>query len=152
MEQEAIQNFREALRRLQRELSWQSRSDAACCGITIAQCYALSEIGKHKDISLVDLVAILGLDASTLSRTIENMVQADLVRRQPDLKDRRYLKITLTEQGKAVFDEINRTSNTYYSKILAALPPGKQNQVMESINLLTRAVSGADNGAYCREE
>lgn len=152
MELETIRKFREALRRLQRELSWQSRSDASCCGITVAQCHALMEIGRHKDISLGDLAAILGLDASTLSRTIENMVQSGLVKRQPDHKDRRYLNITMTEKGKTVFAEINQTSDSYYSKILAALPLEKQKQVIESINLLTRAVSDTDSGTCCREE
>ncbi len=152
MELEEIRHFREIIRRLQRNLSWQSKSDAACCGITVAQCHVLMEIGKVNEISIVDLASILGLDKSTLSRTIDGMVETGLVERVPNPEDRRYLKLTLTEQGKNLYDSINCTFDQYYQDVFAAIPPDKHQQVTESLNLLARAIAEKSSSECCREE
>lgn len=152
MELKDIRQFRETIKRLQRNLSWQSKSDAACCGITVAQCHALMEIGKNSEISLVDLASTLGLDNSTLSRTIDGMVEAGLVERRANPEDRRYLVITLTEKGKILFDSINRIFDQYFRNIFAAIPSEKHQQVMESLSLLTEAIAQSNSSECCREE
>jgi len=151
MELEDIRYFRETMRRLQLNLSWQSKSDAACCGITMAQCHVLMEIGIVSKISIVDLATILGLDKSTLSRTIDGMVELGLVERVPNPKDRRYLKLTLTQQGKKHFDSINCTFDQYYQDVFAAIPPDKHKQVTESLSLLARAIAEKYSSGCCRE-
>ncbi len=152
MELEDIRYFREIMRRLQRNLSWQSKSDAVCCGITVAQCHAMMEIGKVNKISIVDLASILRLDKSTLSRTIDGMVDAGLVERLPNPEDRRYIKLTLTEQGKNLFDSINCTFDQYYQNIFAAISSEKHQLVMESLSLLVEAMAVSKSSECCREE
>ncbi len=152
MELEDIRYFREIMRRLQRNLSWQSKSDAVCCGITLAQCHVLMEIGKVSEISIVDLASILGLDKSTLSRTIDGMVETGLVERLPNPEDRRFLKLTLTEEGKNLFDSINCTFDQYYKDVFAAIPSEKHQQVTESLSLLARAIAEKSSSECCREE
>ncbi len=152
MDLEDIRHFRETMRQLQRVLSWQSKSDAACCGITLAQCHVLMEIGKASKISIVDLALILGLDKSTLSRTIDGMVEIGLVERLSNPEDRRYLKLTLTEQGKNLFDSINCTFDQYYQDVFAAIPPEKHQQVAESLSLLAGAITEKSSSECCREE
>ena len=135
-----INLFREMMRRLQREAGWQMKSDASCCGVTVAQCHALLEVEKNGEISLVDLADRLGLDNSTLSRTVDSMVQEKLVERRANPHDRRYISIILTERGKEICNGINQTFNRYYSGVLDLVPEGKRSQVMESVNLLAAAL------------
>lgn len=152
MEFNDIRIFREAMHQLQRNLGWQWKCDAACCGITIAQCYALLEVGKNGVITLVDLASNLGLDTSTLSRTINGMVQAGLVERKANSEDRRFINITLAEQGKKIYDRINHNLDHYYTEIFTEIPPHKHRQVMESITMLANAINSLNNGNCCREE
>ncbi len=152
MELEEIRYFREIMRRLQLNLSWQSKSDAACCGITMAQCHVLMEIGKVNEISTVDLASILGLDKSTLSRTIDGMVETGLVERIPNPGDRRYIKLTLTKEGKKLFDSINYTFDKYYQDVFASIPPDKHQQVTESLSMLASAIAEKSSSECCREE
>ena len=152
MELNDIRLFREAMRRLQRNLSWQWKSDAACCGITMAQCHALLEIGKSGEITLVDLAAILGLDTSTLSRTIDGIVKTGLVERQVNPEDRRCLNIVLTRQGKTVFDDINCTFDHFYTEIFDGIPVEKQAQIVESIDLIAKALANFNSTKCCQEE
>lgn len=78
------------------------KSDVSCCGVTVAQCHALLEVEKNGEISLVDLAYALGLDNSTLSRTIDSIVQERLVERRANPHDRRHISIALTDKGKEI--------------------------------------------------
>jgi DNA-binding MarR family transcriptional regulator len=139
MDVEMIRKFREKLRRLEREIGWQLKSDTECCGVTLAQCHIIVEIGNSGETSVVDLSATLGLDTSTLSRHINGMVNVGLVDRVLNPNDRRYVSITLTAQGRKVYESIENICNTKYAKIFEFIPPERHLQVLESFNLLVDA-------------
>lgn len=134
------ETLRELIRILVRDLGILEKSDASCCGVTITQCHAVVEIGRKGKISLVDLAGLLGLDKSTMSRTINNLVESDLVLRDLDSENRRYVIIQLTENGRNVFKNIEESMNGYYKSIFNSIPENKRRQVMESLQLLTNAV------------
>jgi DNA-binding MarR family transcriptional regulator len=68
----------------------------------MAQCHAVVEIGRAGGISLAELAGLLNLDSSTMSRTVNNLVNSGYVIRELDPKDRRYVTIELTENGRTV--------------------------------------------------
>lgn len=132
--------LRELLRILIRDLGILEKSDASCCGISLAQCHAIVEIGRADKISLIDLADLLGLDKSTMSRTINNLVEAGLVLRELDMENRRYVIIQLTDKGKEIFQNTEESMNNYYQDILESIPENKRNEVIEGLQLLTDAV------------
>jgi len=138
------ETLRELIRILVRDLGILEKSDISCCGVTLTQCHAVVEIGRKGKISLVDLAGLLGLDKSTMSRTINNLVELDLVLRDLDTGNRRYVIIQLTENGKKIFKNIEDSMNGYYKSIFNSIPENKRNQVMESLQLLTNAVENND--------
>ena len=131
--------LRELIRLLVRNLGVLEKRDAVCCGVTIAQCHAIVEIGREESISLTDLSDMLGLDKSTMSRTIDNLVDSGAVQRDVDEKNRRYVTIRLTEAGKAIFRNIEASNESYYGCIFADIPQDKRAQVLESLQLLSQA-------------
>ena len=137
---EKIKYLREKLRILDRESGGVFEDDVDCCGLTTAQCHTLLEIGNRGPVSLVDLAEFLGLDTSTLSRTIQGLVMLGLVNRQINEKDRRYVVISLTEQGRKVFNEIEDRYNGYIARVLDLLPADKQETILESIGAFADAV------------
>ena len=132
--------LRELLRILVRNLGILEKSDASCCGVTISQCHALVEIGRSQKISLIELADLLGLDKSTMSRTISNLVDADLVAREIDPENRRYISLQLTEKGIEVFKNIEESMNDYYFSIFSSIPDNKREQVLESLQILVQSV------------
>lgn len=132
--------LRELLRILVRNLGILEKSDASCCGVTIAQCHAIVEIGRIKKISLIELADLLGLDKSTMSRNINNLVEAGLVKRDIDLENRRYITIQLTDQGTKVFKSIEANMYKYYTSIFKSIPEGKRDQVLESLEILVKSL------------
>jgi len=135
-----INILRELLRILVRSLGILQKDEASCCGITISQCHAIVEIGRMNKISLNELAELLDLDKSTISRTVNNLVNKGLVERKEDVEDRRYIKIQLTKSGQEVFKNIEDGMNNYYSDILESLPKENKEQVIESIGLLIEAI------------
>lgn len=140
MENQESNTLRELLRILVRDLGILEKSDASCCGISLAQCHAIVEIGRRGTMSLVELADLLSLDKSTMSRTINNLVEADLVLRELDTENRRYVIIQLTDNGKDVFKSTEESMNSYYQSIFSSIPEDKRNQMLESLQLLTSAV------------
>ncbi len=140
MEKQGGNYLRELLRILVRNLGLLEKSEASCCGTTIAQCHAIVEIGRVNQISLNELSDVLGLDKSTMSRTINNLVEGDLVIREIHTEDRRYITIGLTEKGKEVFKSIEGSMELYYKSILNSIPEDRRKQVLESLELLADAV------------
>lgn len=140
MDSERIKLFRKKLRQLERDVFWELKRDSDCFGVTLAQCHTLLEIGSKGNTSLVELASELGIDPSTLSRTINGMVNNGLVNRKLNPSDRRYVSITLTKKGKSLFDSIENFYNSYISRLFEFIPKGKHKQVMESFILFSGAL------------
>jgi DNA-binding MarR family transcriptional regulator len=133
--------LRETIRLLERKLGMLDDLQSSCCGITFAQCHAIVEIGRVGTLSLNDLADILGLDKSTMSRTINNLVNDGLVFRDLDTEDRRFVRIGLTGSGQKIFEGIEETMRLYFDKVYGSLPENKREQVIESLDLLLHALS-----------
>ncbi|MPN61042.1 MAG: MarR family transcriptional regulator [Clostridiales bacterium 43-6] len=129
---------------LERKLGVLEDGEMACCGISMAQCHALVEIGRAGSISLVDLATLLNLDNSTMSRTVNNLVNNSMVERQLDPNDRRYITIRLTQQGLEQFHGIESGMGEYFMKIYDAIPKESRSKVLESLQILLKAVADSD--------
>jgi len=132
--------FREAVRILDRKISVLEAALFSSLGITPAQCRALNEIGRAESISLSELAAVLGLDASTMSRTVECLVSAGLTLREPDPEDRRYLIISLSESGKKLFSDIEESMDAHFDDIFVQIPEEKRKDVLENLILIIESV------------
>jgi DNA-binding MarR family transcriptional regulator len=141
--------LRETIRILERKLGILEKSEVSCCGISFAQCHAIVEIGRTGSISLNALAELLNLDNSTMSRTVNNLVTANLAFREIDPLDRRYVSIKLTEEGIKVFKEIEESMDSYFKNIYDSIPEDKKVQVLESINILLDAVIKGNGCCKC---
>lgn len=140
VETDHARQLRELVRLFIRKLGVLEKGEASCCGITVGQCHVLVEIAKTGETTLNALAEELNLDKSTMSRTLNNMVDNDLVSRLTDPEDRRYLNIQLSPQGKKVYEEIESRMEAYFQNVVAAIPEQKRGQVLESLQLLLQAL------------
>ncbi len=136
-----IQEIRQCISLIEREFGLVDDSAKSCCGVTLGQCHALVEIGSAKSVSLNNLAELLGLDKSTVSRTVDQLVLHALVSRQPDPASRRNVLISLTKTGQQLFDKIDHDMHQYYGLILTAIPVEKRQQVIESLQILAQAAA-----------
>jgi len=116
------------------------KGEALCCGVTLSQCHAIVEIARAGSISVNDLANLLGLDKSTMSRTINNLVEQELVTREPDPKNRRCLSISLTAKGQELFLNIESGMEQYYRGVYDSLPEDRREQILESLEILVNSL------------
>ena len=136
MKKEYIQHFREILRIFDQELFLQN--SASCCkGISMAQCLTLLEIEKSSSSSISQLAERLSLDKSTVSRTVDGLVNIRMVNRVTPKENRRTALVNLTETGKEVCATINYTSDSYISEILRDFSEEEQEEFFRLFRKLT---------------
>jgi len=136
--------LRETVRILERKLGVLGDTQMSCCGVTMTQCHALVEIGRVGSISLNELADLLNLENSTMSRTVNNLVNSDIAKRDTDPHDRRYVTIALTENGTEIFKGIEDRMDTYFDDVLNKIPTEKKEQVIESLTILLEALGKND--------
>jgi DNA-binding MarR family transcriptional regulator len=136
--------FRETVRILERKLGVLEDGEVACCGITMAQCHALVEIGRMQTISLGELAQMLDLDSSTLSRTVNNLVTSGLASREADPGDRRFITISLTDKGRELFADVENAMDEYFDRIFAQIPEQKRGQILEDLILIIEAMDKSE--------
>lgn len=142
--------LRELLRILVRHLGVLEKSDASCCGVTITQCHAIVEIGRKGKISLIDLSDLLTVDKSTMSRTVNTLVESGLALREMDTANRRYIVIQLTLEGQNVFKRIEKSMDNYYKNIFSTIPEAKRGQILESLAILTEAAKNSKGSSVSK--
>ncbi len=147
-----ITSYRRALRKLESEIAATLASETLCCQVSVAQCHLLLETEFQKEASLTELSDELNLDASTLSRTADSLVRDGLLERRVNPENRRKVAIRLSPAGQAKADQINTLCNADADSVFAAIPPDKQAQVIESVQLLAEAMKRKrqENPRCCR--
>ena len=104
-------------------------------GLTKKQVHMLMEIGTQS-LRHGDLASCLGVEPSTLTRTLSPLVKAGLIERQPNPDNRREVLIHLSETGLAVLKDVHNQFHQLFDKILQQVPQNQIDQVESSIALL----------------
>jgi DNA-binding MarR family transcriptional regulator len=136
----SIKAFRQGLRELEREVDLALSSQTGCCGVTIAQCHLLLAVEDSGEPSVSEIAAVLELDASTLSRTVDGLVRTGLLARREDPLNRRRQLVSLTREGRTRVDSINSLCDRYYGGLLDALPEDKVQAIAEALPLFAKAM------------
>jgi DNA-binding MarR family transcriptional regulator len=133
---QTVKKFREILRRFEREIFVQT-NECCCNGVTLAQCHALLEIESKNKESVTELASTLCLDKSTISRTVDGLVNSGLVDRTIPAENRRTSILQLTEAGKDVCISINGNNDKYISNTLSVLTEAEKEQLISLFEKIT---------------
>jgi DNA-binding MarR family transcriptional regulator len=135
-DEQIIKKFREILRRFERQIFVQS-NESCCNGVTLAQCHTLLEIESNEKESVTELSKTLGLDKSTVSRTIDGLVNIGLVDRSIPAENRRMITVQLTQAGKNVCNTINCSNDQYFYNTLSVLTEKEKEELIRIFEKVT---------------
>jgi DNA-binding MarR family transcriptional regulator len=139
MKEIPVREFRNILRQFERAVA--ARNQSSCrCGVTVTQCHLLMELDREDNITLNELANCLCLDKSTVSRTVETLVNNGLIDRAIPKNNRRTTLITLTKKGKTVCRTINTGNDAYFKKTLGHIPVIHRAGFLKGFESLTRAM------------
>lgn len=142
------EQLRDMLRVLIRKLGILQKGEAVCCGVTLSQCHAITELGRVGTLSVIELAELLNLDKSTTSRNVDNLVAAGLVIREVNPEDRRYVSLKLSDEGIRLNNQINQGMDEYFNNVLSLISQSKRETVSEGLRELLKAVNQI-NGMCC---
>ena len=132
-----VRQFRSAMRQFERVANLQQKG--CCSGVTLAQCLVLLEIEEHAGQTLRELSSRLRLDDSTLSRTVQGLVQKKLLERRQDEEDRRAIRLQLTSAGMAVCRSIHTENDAYCRRVFRRISPARRRAVLRNFEILVQA-------------
>jgi DNA-binding MarR family transcriptional regulator len=140
------QRVLDAIRRLVRHLRVADRAAQTELGLSAAQLFVLSELGKTPAISLGELAERTHTDQSSVSVVVARLVDAGLVQRERAGEDARRLELSLTRAGRSV---VQRAPTVMQEKILNAvgtMPAAEQKRFADSFKRLLDEI-GAEGKA-----
>lgn len=72
-------------------------------GLTLSQWQVLATLSRLGKATMGEVAAFCATDRTTLTRTVDRMVEDDLIKRDRDVVDRRQVHLTLTNKGGDAF-------------------------------------------------
>lgn len=134
-----IQLFR-ALSSLARRYQFRNRDEICCYGLTASQCYALQTLHEFHKLASTQLAEHLGLDLSSTTRIIDELVRKKLVIRRKGPTDGRIRETEITDSGRRLMRRIEEDLSQIMAAALADLPETVQKAVPDVLNRLARAL------------
>ncbi len=132
--------FAALMSRLIRRLNLLNRDQKVCYGLTLPQCGAVETLNRKGMLPMKELSREMGVTISTMTRVIDILVRDGIVTRKENPDDRRKVCIDLTENGLTLASKLQKCSLDYSREILNLVPEVKQKKVLESLELLNRAI------------
>jgi DNA-binding MarR family transcriptional regulator len=109
-------------------------------GLTMPQARVLFTLVSG-DQSAGELAEQLGVTPSTITGITDRLVRQDLIERQEDSRDRRVVRLALTEEGRRLTVEIVESSRSYLRQVFEAMPEERLEQMTAALEELARANS-----------
>lgn len=139
-EDKFLNDFSVLLAQLIRKFNLLERDEKVCYNVTLSQCYTLETLARKGKLAMKELSQEIGVAISTMTRILDVLVRDGLVKRKDAPSDRRMVYIELTNQGQDLALKLKRCIDDHVGTILAKIPKSKQQQVIESLQVLVAAI------------
>jgi DNA-binding MarR family transcriptional regulator len=141
------QRILDSIRRLVRMLRVSDRQAQSELGVSGAQLFVLTELGKTPSLSLNDLASRTLTDQSSVSVVVTRLVDAGLVTRDRDERDARRLVLNLTRAGRALLQNAPPVAQERLLAVFDGLPEGERKRFADTFEEIVDNVGGDDGPA-----
>ncbi|WP_042457287.1 MarR family winged helix-turn-helix transcriptional regulator [Neobacillus dielmonensis] len=138
-----MENVRELFQVMTRRFGLLNKN---CCQVggsevSMVQSHILYELLRKDNPSMQQVAENLGMDITTFSRQIQNLVKQGLVSKSPLSNDRRVYQLSLTPQGNYIAASIDAQMNQYLAEVFSNMSEFEKEMVIKSVKLLNNAMS-----------
>jgi DNA-binding MarR family transcriptional regulator len=162
IEMEEIKNTREFADKVSRLLNQINRNNGAfeqACvkffGVTSSQAGTLLHLPLKQTLRMNELSEASGVETSTMTRMVDQLVEKGLVIRQTDAKDRRIVLISLTPQGQKMHKELSGALAGFYTDSLDDITEAEREIIIQVLERLKTSIEkGLENccNKYCNRQ
>jgi len=115
--------------------------------LSLTQMRVLYELANREQSTAAEVGNALGLDPGYLSRILSGFEKDRLVDKKESPKDTRETLLALTKKGRKVFEPLNARSDGQVCGILSELSPGKQDDLLHSMQTVEALLSPGTGSA-----
>lgn len=144
-ETQIVEEIRVASRKMMRELGFMNNTLAAT-QYSPSVVHTLLEVENHGSMTAAQLVQILGLEKSSVSRMLTKLVSAGELQETPSADDARIKQLSLTTQGKKTVKIINNYGSQQVTGALQKMNSLQQQTVSQGLRFYAEALKA------CRKE
>jgi DNA-binding MarR family transcriptional regulator len=106
--------------------------------ISVLQFRVLTFLRRNPGATLSAVAEHVGLTLPSMSSQVSGLVARKLIDRSISAEDRRFITLTLTEQGRTLLETARQGTQESLAKTISALTPDEQATVVEAMALLGR--------------
>lgn len=104
--------------------------------LTLLQSQALLFIHKHENATMGDIANNFSITLPTATTLVDKLIAADLIQRESDLKDRRVVRIVLSQKGTEILKEIKKARNKKVNNMLSYLSAEEKIKLLDILTNL----------------
>lgn len=104
---------------------------ARALGLTRAQWRVLAQLRRREGINQASLAEIMEIEAITLGRHIDRLVEKGFVERRPDPADRRAWRLYLRSEVQPVLDRLREMSQLTRGEALQGIPEADADRLID---------------------
>ena len=116
-------------------------------GLNLPKWRALSVISRLSGCTMNELAEFTTIDRTTLTRTADQLIDADLVARRGLPGDRRIVRLEMTEKGEGVFGKALVEMRQFNRKALEGVSAADQAQLRATLRAVLANITGSDDRA-----
>lgn len=113
--------------------------------LSVLQIRVLAFLNRHPGAPLSAVAEHVGLTLPSMSSQVSGLVGRNLIHRSVSAQDRRYVTLTLTEQGRAVMEAALRGTEASITQVIAGLGADERRLLMEALGLLRQLFAASPN-------
>ncbi|ROP61706.1 MarR family transcriptional regulator with acetyltransferase activity [Enterobacter sp. BIGb0383] len=145
-----IKNIRAASRLMVRELGFMNQN-LATTDYPPSAVHAMLEVETHGSMTAAQLVQILGLEKSSVSRMLAKLIEAGELEENPSADDARTKRLSLTGKGIETVRNINIYADQQVAAALGKLDPFTQDAVSKGISSYASALKASRENSAGKE-
>ncbi len=117
---------------------------ARATGLSMPQFSILMQLYQHGYCGISDISDRFEITNAAASQHVENLVQAGLIGRTEDPRDRRAKQIQLSEKGRALVQNGFTARYQWVDQLARSIEPKDQEKIAEALSILTEAARKLD--------
>lgn len=114
--------------------------------VSITEIHIIEKIGDMAPVRMSEVAAACGVTLATLTVACDKLQAKDLVRRERDESDRRVVKVTLTDKGRAVYEYHKAFHDRMVNAVMDSLTPEQAAVLAQSLEKLQDFFSQEESG------
>lgn len=110
--------------------------------ICLPEIFVLKELSSKEEPTMSELGRSISMDPSTLTRTVDKLVEKEFVVRKPDPEDRRVVRVTITAEGRKIINRFEVQRKKHIESILRQMTSQERKDLLKIFKTLHSRIYG----------